>query len=91
MKILVKIQIFTILLFFVTPSFSSNTILWSEDKNTIIKIVDINLKDNNKNAHPAIVKELDILHFYPALKQVKDKKKLKIYLHKNRKTNSPKI
>ena len=68
MKILVKIQIFTMLLFFVTPSFSSNTILWSEDKNTIIKIVDINLKDNNKNAHPAIVKELDILHFYPALK-----------------------
>jgi len=68
MKILVKIQIFTILLFFVTPSFSSNTILWSEDKNTIIKIVDINLKDNNKNAHPAIVKELGILHFYPSLK-----------------------
>ena len=68
MKILVKIQIFTILLFFVTPSFSSNIILWSEDKNTIIKIVDINLKDNNKNVHPAIAKELDILHFYPALK-----------------------
>ncbi|VXC31699.1 conserved exported hypothetical protein [Alteromonas sp. 38] len=44
MKLTLKIQVAIISIFFATPSFSSDTILWSEDENSVIKIQNNNFE-----------------------------------------------
>ncbi len=87
MKLTLKIQLAIISIFFATPSFSSNTILWSEDKNTVIKIQDNNFEVKKlrksditeseligqKNSQPVVLNEKDILKFLSSIKIVKNK------------------
>lgn len=87
MKLTLKIQLAIICIFFATPSFSSNTILWSEDENTVIKIQDNNFEGKQlgksditeseligqKNSQPVVLNEQDILKFLSSIKIVKNK------------------
>ncbi|WP_282146612.1 SHOCT domain-containing protein [Alteromonas stellipolaris] len=87
MKLTLKIQLAIISIFFATPSFSSNTILWSEDENTVIKIQDNNFEGKKsrkfditeseliaqKNSQPVVLNERDVLKFLSSIKIVKNK------------------
>lgn len=44
---MLRIQVIIIMVFFSTPSFSSDTILWRESENSLIKIQDNNIDGKN--------------------------------------------
>ncbi|WP_218418253.1 SHOCT domain-containing protein [Alteromonas lipotrueae] len=87
MKLTLKFQVAIISIFFATPSFSSDTILWSEDENSVIKIQNNNfegiyLKKGNiteselieqKKSQPVEINEQDIFTFLSSIKIIKNK------------------
>lgn len=87
MRLMLRIQVIIIMVFFSTPSFSSDTILWRESENSLIKIQDNNI-DGKKlkngdiaeselteklNSQPVEIDEQDILKFLSSIKIIKNK------------------
>ena len=76
-RLMLRIQVTIIVVFFSTPSFSSDTILWRESENSLIKIQDNNIDGKklkngdiaeselteNLTSQPVEIDEQDILKF----------------------------
>ncbi|MDO6567333.1 SHOCT domain-containing protein [Alteromonas sp. 1_MG-2023] len=89
-KYRLKIEILIVFLFFSVSSFSSDLILWSEDKNTEIKFssaINPTTEDKSNNNHPATLNENYILNVLSNIQRIKNKTSSEqLFTHEQQKT-----